>query len=196
MQICQRTKEPLPKKAILIDEPIPFSLNDSPHSDQKPLYMIQSASGALLFFTRSSKSNIYETCYLSKSSEELKKREFTLGSELLGPIEHEIDESGKPTERSLLRQRRLFTPMLEEVGNDNTLLAFPQIDAEFENQLHILDAGTNRELAVVRGAQTILSNQSMKKEDESNKISLKVLADPYVNEVLRKHQSGIQRELK
>ena len=75
MQLDQNNKEIITKNVIPICEPIPFSKFKNHSGNDCSLFMIQGASGKVLFLTKSERGSKLTTCLLPRDSDELRLKE-------------------------------------------------------------------------------------------------------------------------
>ena len=78
--------------------------------------------------------------------------------------------------------------LLNPIGEDR-ILAFNQIDSQYESTVHLYNLGQGREIAIVRGAQTLLCQINMNAQ-----IEFLFLADPIVNAVIKQQENELEQK--
>ena len=99
--------------------------------------MLQGMDQDIVFFTRRHEDGPIQLCQLSgdpESSDQLEFLPIEKGTSLYKfllepPAEHEWDENGKKTQRSIIREQRMVEPRVIKAKDAGTIVAFTELDS-------------------------------------------------------------------
>ena len=112
---------------------------------------------------------------------------------MLEEFQPEYSEWKEETDRSKMRKYRLFRPQLLDAGEGNFLIAYSDIDSEFEISARIFNLTQNRDFVRVLGAQTFMCSKNDLLDKNQSSKSFLFLADPYLNALFRQSCENFSR---
>lgn len=142
---------------IKVNRPVAYYQNEKEKD-----YFVQGQNHDILFFTTDKDKSSLCAQVLSHSTGQIKQYPVEQGCHLqtflqqASGIDLNQSEDGEASERSKLIATKYFKPLLLNPDGDDRILAYNQIDSQYESSVHLFNLALGREVAVVRGAQTLL----------------------------------------